>query len=237
MTDTHVMLPKHIGIIMDGNGRWAAARGEKRSYGHREGVKTLRNIIKHCGDLGVTCVTVYAFSTENFKRSKEEVDGLMSLLLEFLHKDTATIMANGVQIRVIGNMDGFPKAVTKEIRRVVRESKNGKNMVLNIALGYGARAEITDAVKEIAQRVSKGKLAVEDITEQTISAQLYTAGLPDPDLIIRTSGELRLSNFMLYQGAYSELYFTDVFWPDFTPAELDKAIEEYQSRNRRFGGA
>lgn len=230
-------LPKHIGFIMDGNGRWAKARGKNRSFGHRAGVESLRNIIQYCGDLGIDYVTVYAFSTENFKRSNEEVATLMSLLSEFLKKDIDRIIQNGVRINVIGDIGLFSKPLQNEIRQAMKKSEACNKMVLNIALAYGARNEITTAVRSIAAKISSGELNIDDINDDLISNHLYTSGQPDPDIIIRTSGEMRLSNFMLYQAAYSELYFTSVMWPDFTPQELDKAIIEYNNRERRFGGA
>lgn len=236
MSQADNWLPRHIGIIMDGNGRWAAQQGKPRSFGHRAGVNALREIIKHCGDLGIEYVTVYAFSTENFKRSSDEVGTLMSLLVEFLKNDLETIIKNGVRINVIGDIDAFPAAVAAQIRRAMQKSRDCGAMMLNIALAYGARAELVRAVKSIALDAAEGRLGQDDINEQLISQRLYTAGQPDPDLIIRTSGELRLSNFLLYQAAYAELYFTPVFWPDFTPAELDLALESYKKRSRRFGG-
>lgn len=236
MSQADNWLPRHIGIIMDGNGRWAAQQGKPRSFGHRAGVNALREIIKHCGDLGIEYVTVYAFSTENFKRSSDEVGTLMSLLVEFLKNDLETIIQNGVRINVIGDIDAFPAPVAAQIRRAMQKSRECGRMMLNIALAYGARAELVRAVKSIALDAAEGRLGQDDINEQLISQRLYTAGQPDPDLIIRTSGELRLSNFLLYQAAYAELYFTPVFWPDFTPAELDLALESYKKRSRRFGG-
>jgi len=230
-------MPKHIGLIMDGNGRWAKAIGKGRSFGHRAGVEALRNIIKHCGDLGINYVTVYAFSTENFKRSNEEVSTLMSLLSEFLKKDIDRIIKSGVRINVIGDISLFSSQLQKEIELAMQRSKQCDKMVLNIALAYGSRNEITNAVKQIAKKISSGELKCEDINEDLISRHLYTSGQPDPDIIIRTSGEMRLSNFLLYQAAYSELYFSSVMWPDFTPDELDKALAEYDKRERRFGGA
>ena len=230
-------MPKHIGLIMDGNGRWAKAIGKGRSFGHRAGVEALRNIIKHCGDLGINYVTVYAFSTENFKRSNEEVSTLMSLLSEFLKKDIDRIIKSGVRINVIGDISLFSSQLQKEIELAMQRSKQCDKMVLNIALAYGSRNEITSAVKQIAKKINSGELKCEDINEDLISRHLYTSGQPDPDIIIRTSGEMRLSNFLLYQAAYSELYFSSVMWPDFTPDELDKALAEYDKRERRFGGA
>ena len=231
-----MVLPKHIAIIMDGNGRWATARGMGRSQGHKAGVEALRKIIKHCGDLGINYVTVYAFSTENFKRSADEVGTLMSLLSEFLHKDIKQIIQSGVRINVIGDLKLFSPKLQQEIQYAVESSAKCNAMVLNIALAYGARNELTSMVKQIAADVNSGKIAISDIDEGVVSNYLFTAGQPDPDIIIRTSGEMRLSNFLLYQAAYSELYFTSVMWPDFTPEELDKAIIEYNNRERRFGG-
>lgn len=237
MSEDIMVVPKHIGIIMDGNGRWAKARGKNRSFGHKAGVEALRKIIKHCGDLGIDYVTVYAFSTENFKRSKDEVATLMMLLSEFLRKDIARIIKSDVRINVIGNIEMFSQSVQRDIDYAMKSSAHCKTMVLNIALAYGARNEIEFMVKSIAQKIELGEITCSDINQELIAKHLFTKYQPDPDLIIRTSGEQRLSNFLLYQAAYSEFYFTDVMWPDFTPEELDKAIAEFNNRERRYGGA
>ena len=237
MSEDIMVVPKHIGIIMDGNGRWAKARGKNRSFGHKAGVEALRKIIKHCGDLGIDYVTVYAFSTENFKRSKDEVATLMMLLSEFLRKDIARIIKSDVRINVIGNIEMFSQSVQQDIRDAMQSSAHCKTMVLNIALAYGARNEIELMVRNIARKIERGEITSCDINQELIAKHLFTKDQPDPDLIIRTSGEQRLSNFLLYQAAYSEFYFTEVMWPDFTPEELDKAIAEYNNRERRYGGA
>ena len=234
--DIRSALPRHIGLIMDGNGRWAAAKGKARSYGHRAGVSALRSIISHCGDLGIEYVTVYAFSTENFKRSSDEVGTLMALLSDFLTNDLDFKIGKNVRLRAIGETERFSAMLAKQIRRAEERSKDCTKMTLNIALAYGSRAELVRAARILAQKAVSGEIKPEDITQEMLAEQLYTGGEPDPDLIIRTSGEMRLSNFMLYQAAYSELYFTPVLWPDFTPEELDKAIEDYRGRTRRFGG-
>jgi len=228
------VLPKHIAIIMDGNGRWANKRGLTRAQGHKAGVEAVRKIVQYCGDLDIPYLTVYAFSTENFKRPKEEVGALMRLLIEYLTKDLATLKKNSVRLKIIGDLKDFPAPVRLAIEKAVIETSKGSRMVLSIALGYGARAELAAAFKNIHNDMLNNKLT--EITEQTISDYLYTSELPDPDLIIRTSGEMRLSNFLLYQGAYSELYFTSVEWPDFDEAQLDLAFEAYSKRVRKFGG-
>ncbi len=229
-------VPAHIGIIMDGNGRWAKRRGLPRSAGHRAGSNALRDITKACGKMGMTSLTVYAFSTENWKRPKEEVDNIMSLLLEFLKNAEKEIDGQNVQIRVIGDTTAFSDELQSEIKRVEGITKVNDGLVLNIALNYGGRSEIVRATQNLAQKVKDGEMSVEDITEDAMSEQMYTANLPDPDLIIRPSGEYRLSNFMIWQSAYSEFWFSDILWPDFTVKDLQTAIGDFQKRNRRFGG-
>ncbi len=225
-----VVLPKHVAIIMDGNGRWAKKRGLPRTYGHKVGTENVRKIVKYCSKIGVEYLTVYAFSTENFKRPKDEVSALMKLLVQYFKKETAELRENGVRLNVIGDISEFSEIVQEAIRDGIEKTKDCKKLVFSIALAYGARAEMVNAVKRIlADNVS-------EINEETISKYLYTFDLPDPDLIIRTSGEQRLSNFLLYQAAYSEFYFTDVLWPDFDEKEFDKAISEFSKRNRRYGG-
>ena len=228
--DQNHSLPQHIAIIMDGNGRWAQKRALPRTFGHKAGTENVRKIVKYCSKLGIEYLTVYAFSTENFKRPPEEVGMLMKLLVEYFYKETEELKANGVQLRVIGDISSFSPAVREAIAYGIEKTKDCRKMVFSIALAYGARTEIVEAVKKI---ISQG---ITDINEQTISDHLYTAGMPDPDFIIRTSGEERLSNFLLYQAAYSEFYFTKVLWPDFNEKELDKAIDVFLKRNRRFGG-
>ena len=225
-----ITLPKHVAIIMDGNGRWAKKRGLPRTFGHKSGTENVRKIVKYCSQVGVEYLTVYAFSTENFKRPKEEVSALMKLLVEYFNKETDGLRKNGIRLNVIGDTSYFSPAVQKAIKNGLEKTKDCTKLVFTIALAYGSRAEIVNAIKEI---VASG---VDKIDEETISKYLYTKDLPDPDLIIRTSGEERLSNFLLYQAAYSEFYFTDVLWPDFNEEELDKALAEFSRRNRRYGG-
>ena len=228
-------LPQHIGFIMDGNGRWAKRRGQPRSAGHRAGAKTFRDMVRYCKDIGIKNMTVYAFSTENWKRPKEEVEAIMDLLRSYL-KDAFDHREEEVRCLILGDTAPLAPDIVALIKKLEDESRDCKQMTLNIALNYGGRAEITHAVRELAGQVQRGELAPGEITEDTISAHLYTAGQPDPDLIIRPSGEYRTSNFLLWQSAYSELVFMDVLWPDFTRRDLDRAILEYQNRDRRFGG-
>ena len=228
-------LPQHIGFIMDGNGRWAKRRGLPRSAGHRAGAKTFRDMVRYCKDIGIKNMTVYAFSTENWKRPKEEVEAIMDLLRSYL-KDAFDHREEEVRCLILGDTAPLAPDLVALIKKLENESRDCKQMTLNIALNYGGRAEITHAVRELAGQVQRGELAPEEITEDAISAHLYTAGQPDPDLIIRPSGEYRTSNFLLWQSAYSELVFMDVLWPDFTRRDLDRAILEYQNRDRRFGG-
>lgn len=229
-------LPAHIAIIMDGNGRWAKKRMLSRSVGHREGSKNVKKIVKFCGDLGISYMTLYAFSTENWSRPKEEVDILMDLLLEFLRNAESELDGADVRIHVIGDRSALNDEINAEIDRVEKVTENNKTLWLNIAINYGGRHELNTAVSQIAREVSEGVLSVDAIDERCIAEHLYTAGMPDPDLIIRTSGEARLSNFLMWQSAYSEFYFTDVLWPDFSEQEMMKAIVEFQQRNRKFGG-
>lgn len=229
-------LPTHIAIIMDGNGRWAKQRMLSRSIGHREGSKNVKRIVKYCGDLGVSYMTLYAFSTENWSRPKEEVDLLMDLLLEFLRNAESELDGADVRIHVIGDRSALNDAINAEIDRVEKVTENNKSLWLNIAINYGGRHELNSAVVEIAKKVSDGVMSCDEIDEKCISDHLYTAGMPEPDLIIRTSGEARLSNFLMWQSAYSEFYFTDVLWPDFNEEEMKTAIVEFQKRNRKFGG-
>ncbi|ADD02462.1 undecaprenyl diphosphate synthase [Thermoanaerobacter mathranii subsp. mathranii str. A3] len=229
-------LPTHIGIIMDGNGRWAQKRGMMRFYGHKAGVNAVREVVKACRELGIKYLTLYAFSTENWKRPKEEVNFLMDLLVEYLSKEVDELNKNNVLINFIGDISVLPQGCKTEIERAQNITKNNFGLVLNIALNYGGRDEIVKAVKKICTKVLNKELTIEGITEQTISDNLYTKNQPDPDLIIRTSGEKRLSNFLLWQSAYSEFWFTEVLWPDFKKEHLIKAILYYQTRQRRFGG-
>ena len=229
-------LPAHIAIIMDGNGRWAAQRGLPRSVGHREGANTLKRVVRVCDEIGIKYLTVYAFSTENWSRPKEEVDALMSLLLEFLRNADSELAGKNIKIKVIGEFEGLTAEIKKEIVRVIESTKNNTGLTLVIALNYGSRSEITSAVARIARDVKSGGLKPEDISEKLISDYLYTAGIPDPDMVIRPSGENRLSNFLLWQSSYAELWYSDILWPDFSKKHLLEAIGEYQKRNRRYGG-
>lgn len=228
--ENNKILPKHVAIIMDGNGRWAKKRGLPRSYGHKVGTENVRKIVKYCSKKGIEYLTVYAFSTENFKRPQDEVGTLMKLLVEYFNKETEELRQNGVRLNVIGDISTFAPVVQEAINNGIEKTKDCTDLVFTIALAYGSRAEIVRAVKMIK------KNDIEDINEETISRFLYTFDMPDPDLIIRTSGEERLSNFLMYQAAYSEFYFTDCLWPDFDEKEFNKALDEYSKRNRRFGG-
>ena len=229
-------LPAHIAIIMDGNGRWAKKRMLARSAGHREGSRNVKRIVRYCGDLGIRYMTLYAFSTENWSRPEEEVNLLMDLLLEFLRNAEKELDGADVRIHVIGDREALNDDINAEIDRVEKVTESNSTLWLNIAINYGGRHEMVSAVKQIADEVLSGRIAEEEIDEQMISDHLYTAGMPEPDLMIRTSGEYRTSNFLLWQSSYSELYFTDVLWPDFSEREMAKAIIEYQQRNRKFGG-
>ena len=227
-------LPRHVGIIMDGNGRWARRRGLPRSAGHSVGAKTLKKITEFASDMGIRYVTAYAFSTENWKRPKEEVDALMELLLEYL-KDKTLLEGNQVRLKFIGDRSRLTDEIRKEMENAEKESKGRDKTTLYLAINYGGQQEITRAVREISEDVKNGKLSIDEITEETIGARLYTE-IPDVDFIIRPSGEYRLSNFLLWQSAYSEFWFSDICWPDFTEEHFKKAILDYQNRNRRFGG-
>ena len=229
-------LPVHIAIIPDGNGRWAKKRGLPRNAGHKEGSNALKRVVIFCNKIGVKYVTVYAFSTENWKRPKTEVEGLMELLLDFLANAEKELKGTDICIKVIGDIKALPPKLQEEIPKVVKMTENNTGLVLNIALNYGGRQEIVNAVKNIAKDVSKGKIKSEDIDEKLISSRMYTKDIPDPDLLIRTSGEWRISNFLLWQTAYTELWFTDVLWPDIKESHIIKAINDYGRRNRRFGG-
>ncbi|ERT69681.1 MULTISPECIES: isoprenyl transferase [Cetobacterium] len=222
-------VPNHIAIIMDGNGRWAKEKGMPRTYGHKAGADTLRKILTSCGELGIKYLTVYAFSTENWKRAKEEVDTLMFLFKTYLKNEKKLLMKNNVKFLVSGRKEGVSKDLLAEISKLEEATKGNTGITLNIAFNYGGRAELVDAIKEIVKNNEK------EITEETVEKYLYNQ-LPDPELLIRTSGEMRISNFLLWQIAYSEIYVTDTYWPDFNKDELIKAIESYQKRDRRFGG-
>ena len=228
-------LPEHVGIIMDGNGRWAKKRGLPRSAGHRAGAQNLKTISEYAGELGIKYITAYAFSTENWKRPKEEVDALMALLLDYL-RDKEQLAGKNVTIRVIGDRSALSDEINREID-VIEEYTRGRNgMVMYLAINYGGRQEIVNAVRQIASGAARGELSPDEVSEQMISEKIFTSDVPDADLIIRPSGELRLSNFLLWQSAYSEFWFSDINWPDFTTKDFARAILDYQNRNRRFGG-
>ena len=224
-------LPTHIAIIMDGNGRWAKKRSMPRSAGHVAGAKTFKNIARYCNKIGLKYLTVYAFSTENWKRPKDEVESIMNLLRDYL-KDAENFKSDNIKVKFIGNLDVLDEDIKALMKKDEDGSKDATGLNLNIAINYGGRDEITNAVKKIVE----SGISPDEITEATISENLYTSGIPDPDFIIRPSGEYRLSNYLIWQSAYAEYWFSDVLWPDFKPKHLEKAIEDYNHRNRRFGG-
>lgn len=229
-------IPRHIAIIMDGNGRWAQKQGMPRTIGHRAGADTLRQIVRTASDIGVEALTAYAFSTENWKRPKDEVSLLMQLMVEYLDSDVDELHLNNVQIRFIGKIDELAPVLQNKMEQASNLTRNNTGLILNLAVNYGGRAELVRAVQKIAGQVLQGSLKPEDITDNTISQHLYTNDLPDPDLLIRPSGDYRISNFLLWQCAYAEFWFTDLNWPDFTPETLVQAILDFQKRERRFGG-
>ncbi len=226
-------VPKHIAIIMDGNGRWAKARGEKRTMGHIAGVETVRRITKTAKNAGVKFLTLYTFSTENWNRPAEEIEALMGLLLKNLEDEI--FMKNDVSFQVIGDLKRLPEAIQKKIQEMIERTSKNSSMCLVLALSYSSKSEIQNAVRQIAEEVKEGKLNANDINEEVIGKHLYTSFMPDPELLIRTGGEIRLSNYLLWQAAYSELYFCDTYWPDFSEDDFFKAIYDYQNRERRFG--
>ena len=228
---------EHIAFIMDGNGRWAKKRGLPRSAGHKKGAQTLIDIAKAVKELGIKYLTVYAFSTENWKRSEEEVTGLMNLLREYLDKNFDELKKNDIRILFIGERYMLEQDIVEKMEKLERETQNNKTMILQVALSYGSRQEILNAVKKTAMLVSNQDLTLEDVTEELFSKLLYTSNVPDPDLVIRTSGEQRISNYLLWQIAYSEFYFTDTLWPDFTKEELMNIVENFKTRERRYGKA
>ena len=229
-------VPTHVAIIMDGNGRWAKKRLLPRTVGHKAGVEAIRAVTKECSNLGIKHLTLYAFSTENWKRPKLEVDALMNLLYTYINKEVSELNENNVKITTIGDLSALPKKTLEAVESAIDLTKNNTGLNLNIALNYGSRNDIKNAVVDIVKNYKSGKINIEDITEDTITKYLSTKSIPDPDLIIRTSGEQRISNFLLWELAYSEFYFTDAYWPDFDAEELRKAIYIYQTRDRRFGG-
>lgn len=228
-------LPEHIAIIMDGNGRWAKQKGKLRVFGHENGTKSVRKVVEACARLGVANLTLYAFSTENWKRPKVEVQTLMKLLVSSLRKELKTLQKNEIRLQAIGTLEALPEKARKELLEVIEKTQNNQRMTLTLALSYGSREELKTAVREIADKVKNNIISPDDIDEKLINNHLYTHDLPDVDLLIRTSGEHRISNFLLWQIAYAELYFTSTLWPDFTEEHLFEAILNYQNRERRFG--
>ncbi|HQU56197.1 MAG: isoprenyl transferase [Chitinophagaceae bacterium] len=229
------LLPRHIAIIMDGNGRWAKEKGEDRLYGHFHGVESVRNIVEGCAEMGIEYLTLYAFSTENWERPEQEVTGLMELLVSTIRKEVATLNKNNIRLHVIGDMKMLPGFAQKELKEALEITKENKGLNLIMALSYSGRWELGNAAKEIAIQVKEGKIEVRDINEKMIESFLCTKDFPDPEIMIRTGGESRISNFLLYQLAYAELYFTQVRWPDFRKENLYEAIVDFQGRERRFG--
>lgn len=237
-TGENMPVPRHIAVIMDGNGRWAKKRGLPRKAGHKVGAETFRTIATYCKDIGVQYFTVYAFSTENWKRPQDEVDALMNLFRTYLREAAETMVARGVAVRVLGDLSVLPEDIRRQIDEVhaLADTLGENAATASLCINYGGRDEIKNAVRALAKQVQDGTLNPEDITEDSISQNLYTAHMPDPDLIIRPSGEIRTSNFLLWQSAYSEYYFTDVLWPDFSTQDMDAAIADFNRRSRRFGG-
>lgn len=233
LNDTN--LPTHLAIIMDGNGRWAKKKGKLRVFGHENGVKRVRETVENCARIGVKYLTLYTFSTENWKRPKLEVDTLMNILVSSLKREVKTLNKNNIKLNAIGDLDSLPKRAKKELMEVIAKTEGNSGMTLSLALSYGSREEITKAVKEISIKVKNNIISPESIDEDIINNHLYTHNLPDVDLLIRTSGEHRISNFLLWQIAYAELHFINVFWPDFSEQHLVEAILDYQNRERRFG--
>ncbi|MCL6216824.1 isoprenyl transferase [Zunongwangia pacifica] len=228
-------LPSHIAVIMDGNGRWAKKQGFLRAVGHNEGVKSVRDVVEGSAEIGIKFLTLYAFSTENWNRPKLEVDTLMKILVSSLKKEIKTLQDNNIKLTAIGNIDNLPKKAKRELLDVIEKTKDNAKMTLILALSYGSREEITSAFKALANKVKEGTLQPDEINDSLISKSLYTKDIPDVDLMIRTSGEQRISNFLLWQMAYAELYFTNILWPDFRKENLYEAIYNYQNRERRFG--
>ena len=228
-------IPQHIAIIMDGNGRWAKERGENRLFGHSEGVESVRSSIKTAEELGIRFLTLYAFSTENWSRPQDEIDGLMDLLVASITTEAPELMENGVRILMIGDINGLPENCAKSLKNLIIETQDNTSLTLILALNYSAKWELKMAIKSIAHAVNNGTLTANEITDDLVSKHLSTKGIPDPELLIRTSGERRISNFLLWQIAYAELYFTDTHWPDFRRNDLISAVIEYQNRERRFG--
>jgi undecaprenyl diphosphate synthase len=230
-----IKIPEHIAIIMDGNGRWAKKLGLNRIFGHKNGIRAVRETVEICGEIGVKYLTLYAFSIENWHRPSDEIDALISLLIEAIIKETPELNKNNVQLRTIGNLSSFPENVTSKLNQAIEFTSKNTGLILTLALSYGSRWEITEAIRAITKKAIAGEIKPEDINENVIEQYLTTHNMPDPELIIRTSGEQRLSNFLLWQGAYSEFYFPTVLWPDFNKKDLIRAVNEYNTRERRFG--
>lgn len=228
-------VPRHIAIIMDGNGRWAKRHNKARVYGHQQGVESVRKVVEACSQKGVEYLTLYAFSTENWKRPEHEVNALMELLVRTIRKETPELNKQNVRINTIGDSKALPRDCVNELNEAMNLTETNTGLTLTLALSYSGRSELTHAMREIAAKVQAGLLHAEDIDDNTISGHLYTAAMPDPELVIRTSGEYRISNYLLWQSAYAEFYFTTTLWPDFDEQELDKAIESFRNRERRFG--
>lgn len=228
-------LPKHVAIIMDGNGRWAKEKGKLRIFGHQHGVESVRQVVEAAVEVGIPYLTLYAFSSENWNRPKLEVAALMELLVSAINKETKTLMKNGVRLKAIGDLEQLPPAILKKLQEAIEKTKANTTCTLILALSYSAKHEIVQATKRIANKVKEGQLKLEDVNEDLFADHLYTQEIPDPELLIRTSGEIRISDFLLWQIAYAELYFTNTMWPDFNKDELYKAILEFQKRERRFG--
>jgi len=228
-------LPKHVAVIMDGNGRWAKQRGKLRTFGHSKGVKAVRETVETAAEIGIEYLTLYAFSTENWNRPKFEINALMTLLVKTISKETKTLTENNIRLNAIGDLESLPSSCLRELNEAIEKTKDNTRMTLTLALSYSSKWEMTEAIKAIAKNVKSGILEVDAIDESTINQHLCTVGIPDPELLIRTSGEHRISNFLLWQIAYAELYFTDKLWPDFERADFETAIIDYQGRERRFG--
>ncbi len=228
-------LPRHIAIIMDGNGRWAKKQGQVRTFGHQIGVKAVKDVVEGATELGIEYLTLYTFSTENWNRPKNEVDALMELLVDTMHEETPTLIKNNVRLLAIGDIESLPNNCREKLQETIQITTSHTRLTLVLAISYSSRWEILRAVNKLAEKVKKGEINPEEITEDVFNNELCTAGMPDPELLIRTSGEKRISNYLLWQIAYTELYFTDILWPDFTREDLYKAIYDYQQRERRFG--
>lgn len=233
--DNNLVIPNHIAMIMDGNRRWARKRGLPTQLGHSAGAENMQKIAEYCEELGVKHMTVYAFSTENWKRTKDEVDYLMKLLEKYIKEFDKKIKGRNIRLKLLGDITPLPEGLKNGIREIEEKTRNNDGLTVNIAINYGGRAELVNATKKISEDVSNGKINIEDINDELLSKYMYLQDMPDPDLLIRTGGEIRLSGFLTWQSVYSELYFTDCLWPDFNEKELDKAIEEYNHRKRNFG--